>query len=260
MASYSKPLPPRPANVARSKPLVSADFVAKQMGGQVPANAAQPQPPQAQGRSVVNQGGQQGVMGDGGNFQPLGAAALSKLPPQSPSSTAMPQPKMMPSAPMFPGGRSDQLSDYINAINTGAVSGSSSSQSPGDAGIEGAIGSLKQQLGMAPGSMPDADMATRPLAGLRADVTKQPYFNGDELQTYSRGIGGAPSSGPMPGPNPNGRRAPLNRGLNSAWAARQGGGVQPQQQQPNPYAEILRQRLVANGGAGMGLGGGQFAY
>lgn len=253
MASYSKPLPPRPANAARSKPLVSADFMAKQMGGQAP-QPSQPQPPQAQGRSVVNQGGQQGVVGAGDNFQPLGAAALSRLPSPSPSPAQVPDPPEMQD---FMARNPGLTPEFIrNAASGGGGNGVDG------AGIEGAIGSLKQQLGMAPGSMPDADMATRPLAGLRAGITKQPYFGGDdggEMQTYSRGIGGAPGSGPMPGPNPNGRRAPLNRGLNSAWAARQGGGVQPQQQQ-NPYAEILRQRLAANGGAGMGLGGGQFAY
>lgn len=255
MASYSKPLPPRPANAARSKPLVSADFMAKQMGGQVPANAAQPQPPQVQGRSVVNQGGQQGVMGAGGNFQPLGAAALSRLSEQE-----QPTPGISGVSKAWQPPANNGFLEKMAGFGPNVQSQAGTGPDPTNAGIEGAIGSLKQQLGMAPGSMPDADMATRPLAGLRADVTKQPYFNGDELQTYSRGIGGAPSSGPMPGPNPNGRRAPLNRGLNSAWAARQGGGVQPQQQQPNPYAEILRQRLAANGGAGMGLGGGQFAY
>lgn len=45
------------------------------MGGGMPA----PPPQMAQGREVVEQDGQQGVMGAGGRFQPLGDAALGRL-------------------------------------------------------------------------------------------------------------------------------------------------------------------------------------
>lgn len=63
-------------------------------------------PPQmAQGRGVVNQGGAQGVVGRGGNFQPLGQAALAKLNGGRPGglgrgvvNTGDPQP--MPSDPL----------------------------------------------------------------------------------------------------------------------------------------------------------------
>lgn len=59
-------------------------LAAKSFPGFRPMGGGMPSPPiaapqMAQGREVVEQGGQKGVMGSGGNFQPLGGAALGHL-------------------------------------------------------------------------------------------------------------------------------------------------------------------------------------
>lgn len=72
----------------------------------------------AQGLPVTSQGGVQGVMGRGGNFQALGESALARLgrPPMPP-----PSPDMAPVSPPFPGGSAVGLAGNPVDIPTGPL-------------------------------------------------------------------------------------------------------------------------------------------
>lgn len=129
--------------------------------------------PVAQGRGVVNQGGVQGVEGRGGNFQPLGKAALSRLPGGG-------------------GDFGDRGVFQQKPLDAGIGSGG--------AGIEAAIGGLKQQLGMPPTS------SGRP-AQLQGDQLAQ-ALERRGMPFGGGGIGGDPAGGrgfepPSMQPDPN---------------------------------------------------------
>lgn len=251
-----------------------------------------PQQPQAQGRGVVTQGGVQGVEGRGGNFQPLGKAAMSRLP----------------------GGGGD-LGDrgvfQQKPLDAGAGSGGAGAEG---AGIEAAIGGLKQQLGMPPTSsgrpaqlqgdqlaqalerrgmpfgqgtqsqgmptdaMTAADMATRPLPGLANGGGAGGGISGRPMpmDLETPGMGGQQSPDSPLGAGALGA-SPIFQRLNAMRGGGPGGfgggiaagnagpyggfmgGQQPQvpgpgQGQGNPYANLLKQRL-ASVGAGGGMPG-----
>lgn len=260
MPTYSRPPAPRPSGRTPTP-------VPKLTAYPAPIRGSQPQ--QAQGRDVVNQGGQQGVMSDRGKFQPLGNAALSKLPATTSAPAAMPQPKLMPSAPMFRGGADpSQLADVMQPYGTGPGSGS------GAGDIESAIQGLKSQLGE------PTDAAINKMAGFGPNVQS----TGPAIQTALAGAsGGNPNSAPGMPPDVASRlRSMIGGGLQAPGrggmtpfggggrrAGRAGGGAGGgtgfMPGQPNPYAEILRQRMNPAAGAVMGaaaggLGGGPYAY
>lgn len=235
MPTYSRPKAPRPSGRTPTP-------VPKLMPS--PVRGTQPQ--QAQGRNVVNQGGQQGVVGRGGNFQALGDAALSKLPAPAPAPTAAPLMKSYP-APMLPsgGGGLDQwFRDNPSARGTPWSGRPDTTALPGSGGggdIESAISSLRGQLGMPPGS--DAALA----AGAGANGQGQGPAPGIAARLAGRM--------PMP-PLPPGQ-LPGQQPQANDLMAKFGAG------RPNPYAEILRQRMnpAAGAAAGAALSGmGGYAY
>jgi hypothetical protein len=87
---------------------------------------------------VTTQGGQQGITGRGGNFQPLGAAAQGRLPQP---------PQAMPSAPM--GGDTPEMTDFM-AKNPGLTPDfirNAAAQNGGGMAATGQVGGVAPGVG-----------------------------------------------------------------------------------------------------------------
>lgn len=280
---YSRPASPRPTRspVRGTAPTLTTTAVSGQ-GGEgsdtqrmstylpKPKLRSPRMPVQAQGRDVISQNGQRGVVGRGGNFQPLGTAALNRFGTGGGGggSTSAAGPSYKPAmggdwegGRMSPDPNDPRTRDFINqmAVRPLPTSGSTGDWPGAGAGagaggdIQTAIQGLKSQLGMPA----DADAATR-MSGFGPNVQGM----GPAIQTALAGAnGGNPNSAPGMPPDVAGRlRAMIGGGLRPPQApasdgGRGGTGFMPGQ--PNPYAEILRQRLGAGGGGGVA---GQYAY
>lgn len=181
---------------------------------------------QAQGRDVVNQGGQAGVVGRGGNFQPLGAAAIRRM--RSPVGGTNLGGGGGAGAGTSEMDRPD-LAGVLDSFNGRGAGGqpimrpfpgqSPSPQALPGTDIETAIQSLKGQLGMPT----DAQVA-----------------GGGASDEMMQKLSGMPAGGNWQQPTPQGQ-----------------GAQNPNQ---NPYADILRRRMATYGGAAAALTGGQLAY
>lgn len=214
-----------------------------------PAVAGQPSPtPTAQGRSIVNQGGQPGVVGRGGNFQALGNAALRRAGqggaggpagaggaprtvPWQPTPDMPITTKPMPWEPQGPMPSFEEMSPFMQQLRGGA--GGNIAGVPGQAegaGIGSAIQSLKSQLGMLPPGHPMSHQGTDAL---------RPGSVWDGPQSIT---GGGLMAGQT---NPRNMTKPMLTGGPSYFGGDETGGGATQ----NPYAMLLKQRLAGAGGA-----------
>lgn len=252
-----------------------ADKVGRSLPPQQQPQPQQAQPAQAQGRDVVNQGGQRGVMSDQGKFQELGDAALSKLavpstamrstgislapgidgvmrqvgsgagggtatgtgtsssaiagPGQSPADVASywtPE-RMMGAGPARGGSAADMVADIMPGQGAGTAVGPGAGPGAGTGAgdIESAISSLRSQLGMPAGS----NAASSPATGIAGAI-----------------------AGRMSGQGQGAQLTQPQQAQARNFMAQFGAG------RPNPYAEILRQRMNPAAGGGLaGAGGGQ---
>lgn len=227
-----------------------------------PAVTGQPPPTPmatAQGRSIVNQGGQQGVVGRGGNFQALGNAALRRAGQNGPDAPA--GVGGGPYRDPGPGGRQ-------------SFGGMPGPQSPG------MIRTMPWQ------PTPDMPMTTKPMPweppiGGDVDPAMATQFM-DRLrggggagpgQAEGAGIGPAIQSlrsqlGMLPQGQGQGQPQPMTGGGLTAGAppnvrsmmkpyfgGDETGGADQMARSQNPYAMLLKQRLAgAGGGAGVGAG------
>lgn len=198
--------------------------------------------PQAQGRAVTTQGGQPGVVGRGGNFQPLGPAALRGLPNGAGAGGLPPGvPGMLGRTPPI---MDPRMQPGVAFGNSGMGEGGSGNPgapgTPGPGDIQSAIGSLRAQLGvraMSPGGPGGMGMQEAP--------------------------GVAPPM-PMPGqgsgqPPPGALFGAAREQLQAQWPGGPGGPGGPQGA-GNPYVDLLKKRAMAGGGLGGVAAGGPNTY
>lgn len=205
---------------AAQNPGLSMDFLRRAQQQNQP-------PPTAQGRGVVSQGGAQGVVGRGGNFQRLGEAALRKLGAGGTGT---------------PGGLTSISGGGLRADNPGMVNVMGAA--PGSGSIDAAIGNLRGQLGIPmtkpnfPAGMSTQDLSTPsgpgPVMTAAQNPMTKPNFGAAGTPTPPSIPGVAGPVGPTPAPSPAGGS--------------------------NPYLELLKRRFAGDTTGLGGAGGPQYAY